>query len=223
MKSTRVVLAIMVLCGLAMVANAQMFGGRPPSMRGVWKPVVGSGGAYEMQTRREGTQNIEMAVVGSETVNGATGYWLEMLVHSREGETIVKQLYVMDGKNVGIKRMIMQPPQMDPMEMPMNNPMMNRQQDSKPQSTDAREGAEKVGTESITTPAGTFECDHYRTADKSTDMWISEKVSPWGLVKMVGKDESMVLTKVVSNAKTRITKTPTMFDPAAMMRGRNPN
>jgi hypothetical protein len=37
-------------------------------------------------------------------------------------------------------------------------------------------------------------------------------------VKYQGKDNSMVLTKVITDAKDRITGTPKQFDPMQMMR-----
>ena len=46
-----------------------------------------------------------------------------------------------------------------------------------------RQKAQRVGTETISVPAGTFVCEHYRMTDGSGDIWFSPKVSPWGLVK----------------------------------------
>ena len=76
------------------------------------------------------------------------------------------------------------------------------------------------GTESVTVPAGTFSCTHFRMKDGSGDAWVSDKVGPWGLVKSDNKDSSMVLTKVITDAKDHITGTPTKFDPMQMMRNR---
>jgi hypothetical protein len=56
--------------------------------------------------------------------------------------------------------------------------------------------------------------------DGSGDAWVSDKVGPWGLVKSDNKDTSMVLTKVITDAKDHITGTPTKFDPTQMMRNR---
>jgi hypothetical protein len=105
------------------------------------------------------------------------------------------------------------------MEMDMN---MNMGGHRMPQSTpsDIRDKAERVGTESITVPAGTFSCEHYRMKDGSSEAWVSDKVAPWGLVKTQGKDSSMVLTKVITDAKDHITGTPKKFDPMQMMRDR---
>jgi len=76
---------------------------------------------------------------------------------------------------------------------------------------DIRDKADDVGNESVTTPAGTFTAHHYRMKDGSGDFWLSEKVSPYGLIKGQGKDFTMVLTKVVTDAKDKITGTPVPF------------
>jgi hypothetical protein len=133
------------------------------------------------------------------------------------GTMYVKMLLAAGDNGMASLRMVMQPPGQDPMEMDMNMPMMNRRQ---PQTTptDIRDKAERVGTESITVPAGTFSCEHYRMKDGSADVWISDKVAPWGVVKTQGKDSSMVLTKVITDAKDHITGTPKKFDPMQMMR-----
>ncbi len=53
----------------------------------------------------------------------------------------------------------------------------------------------------------------------SGDFWVSDKVSPYGLVKYQGKDMTMVLIKQVKDAKDKITGTPVPFNPALMMGG----
>ncbi len=216
------VLVVLTVLGLASPLGAQMgMGPRMPNMSGVWHPVVGSGGAYEV-TRQDGKKNqLEITLVGQEEVNGKTGYWLEMATADpRSGGTMYMKMLVSAGDNgMASLRMVMQVPGQDPMEMDMNMPMMNRPQ---PQTmpTDIRDKAERVGTESITVPAGTFSCEHYRMKDGSADVWISEKVAPWGLVKTQAKDSSMVLTKVITDAKDHITGTPKKFDPMQIMRER---
>ena len=71
---------------------------------------------------------------------------------------------------------------------------------------------------SITTPAGTFDCEHYQAKDGSWDVWISPKVTPWGLVKSMSKDANMTVVRVISGATDHIVGTPKVFDPANMMR-----
>ena len=82
--------------------------------------------------------------------------------------------------------------------------------------TDARNGAEDLGSESITVPAGTFTAEHYRAKDGSGDTWVAKNAGPYGLVKHQGKDTTMVLTKVYSDYKDKITGTPQPFNPALL-------
>lgn len=215
-------LGLLTVVGFAAPLSAQMgMGPRMPNMSGVWHPVVGSGGAYEMAGQDGKKTQLEITLVGQEDVNGKTGYWLEMATADpRSGGTMYMKMLLAAGENgMTSSRMVMQPPGQEPMEIDMNMPMMARRE-QQPMPTDIRDKAEHVGTESITVPGGTFSCEHYRLKDGSADVWISEKVAPWGLVKMQGKESSMVLTKVITDAKDHITGTPKKFDPMQMMRDR---
>ena len=220
MKTKRV-FAVFAVLAMALPLSAQMgMGPRMPDMNGIWHPVVGTGAAYEM-TGRDGTKSqMEITIVGKETVNGKDGYWMEMAMASPRsgGQMYVKNLIAPTDNGVTSVRMVMQQAGQDPMEMDMS--MMNMGGRKMPQSapSDIRSKAEHVGTETITVPAGTFSCEHYRMKDGSSDAWISEKVAPWGLVKSQGKDSSMVLTKAITDAKDHITGTPKKFDPMQMMR-----
>jgi hypothetical protein len=208
-------------------ATAQMGPGMGiPSVRGLWKPVVGSGAAYLIDSKREGKQEIEYAVVGADTADGKPGHWLEISIPAKSRSAkdpevvdlmVVRQLMVQDGKQTRMLRMVVQNGNEDPMEMPMEMMgMMGQRQE--PQKADAREDAERVGTETITTPAGTFECEHWRVKDQSSDVWFSDKAGPYGLVKMASRDSNMTLIRVFNNAKTKIRGTPKKFDPSGLPR-----
>lgn len=224
MKTLRILCCAMAIALLAAgTASAQrgpMGGGMgmaPPEFRGILNPTVGSGAAY--QTEARGTKNdMEITVVGKEEVGGKPGYWMEMAMNSPQagGQMYMKMLMVVDGKNASVTRMIMQMAGQQPMEMPMQGMMGNMQQNT---STDVRDSAERVGAESVTTPAGTFNTEHYRAKDGSWDAWLSAQVSPWGLVKSSTKDTTMTVTKLITNATDKITGTPQQFDPMQMMRG----
>jgi hypothetical protein len=220
-------LAIAGLCFTPSV-RAQMgpMGGmmRPPAMQGVFNPVVGSGAAYEITDKKQQKNTMEITVVGKETVNGKDAFWMETGVQDPKSGTpfYMKMLIAPAEGNAVTQRMIMQiPGQPNPMEM-STTMQTSRGGDAKPQSTDFRTKAERVGTESITTPAGTFECEHWKMSDGSGDVWFSAKVAPWGMVKYTGKDTSMLLTKVITDAKDHITGTPVKFDPMQMMRQQMP-
>lgn len=220
MRTNRVV-AVLAILALASPLGAQMgMGPRTPDMSGIWHPVVGSGAAYEMTDREGKKSQMEITIVGKEDVNGKAGFWMEMAMANPRsgGQMYVKNLLAPSDNGMVSSRMIMQMPGQDPMEMDMNMNMMGHRM---PQSapSDIREKAERVGIETITVPAGTFSAEHYRMKDGSSDAWVSDKVAPWGLVKSQGKDSSMVLTKVITDAKDHITGTPKKFDPMQMMHG----
>ena len=198
------------------------FGPRTPQMNGIWHPVVGAGAVYETSGRDGSKNEMEIAVVGTEKVDGQDGYWIEMTFQDPHGGSgAMKTLTVMGGPNPGAKRMIMQM-NGQAFEMPINNPRMSGQARSAGKDL-SKGGGERVGTETITTPAGSFECEHYRTTDPPSDVWVSAKISPWGLVKSQSKDSSLVLTRVITDAKTKITGPVQPFDPMKMMQqGQHP-
>jgi hypothetical protein len=191
-------------------AGAQMGMHAGPAMRGIFNPVVGSGGQYEM-TSEKGTKTVmEIAVVGKESVDGKEGYWFEMtMANTAMGQMTSKTLTVLDGQDTVVSRMIVQMGNRPPMEMPTQMYKTNAQK----QPADIRDRAEDVGSESVTTPAGTFVTEHYKMKDGSGDAWVAAKAGPYGLVKFQGKDTSMVLTKVITDAKDKITGTPVPFNP----------
>ena len=205
-----IVAAACLLSPLA--ASAQMGMRNQTVFRGVWNPVVGAGATYEM-TKKDGTKmTMEMAVVGKETIDGNDGYWFEMTIPDTQmGTMIMKRLTVKSGQDVISSKVIMQLPNKPPMEMPAQ--MMAARQPTQP--ADIRQLAEVVGNETVTTPAGTFNTTHYKIRDGSGDAWVAESAGPYGLVKYDGKDQSMVVTKVTTDAKDKITGTPQPFNPMA--------
>jgi hypothetical protein len=200
----------MLAAMLPRFAGAQMGMHAGPAMRGIFNPVVGSGGEYEMTTDQGTKTMMEIAVVGKESVDGKDGYWFEMTVASVSmGQMTSKTLTVLDGQDTVVSRMIMQMGNRPPMEMPTQMYKANSQK----QPADIRDRAEDVGSETVTTPAGTFAAEHYKMKDGSGDAWVAPKAGPYGLVKFQGKDSTMVLTKVITDAKDKITGTPQPFNP----------
>jgi hypothetical protein len=205
---------------LTVPLSAQMFGPKPPSLSGIWHPVVGTGASYEI-TKDGKKSEIEITIVGKEDVEGKTAFWLEMAMTDpgTSQQVYAKNLMSVSDAGVTSTRMVMQLPGQVPMEMDSSMaPGGRRMQQTTPVTI--ADKAEVVGTESVTVPAGTFSCTHYRMKDGTGDAWVSDKVGPWGLVKSQSKDSSLVLAKVITDAKDRITGTPTKFDPSQMMRNR---
>ena len=199
-----------LLAMMPVFASAQMGMHAGPAMRGIFNPVVGSGGQYEM-TSDKGTNTVmEIAIVGKESVAGKDGYWFEVTMSIPSmGQMVSKTLSVLDGSDMVTSRTIMQMGNHPPMEMPTQ---MTRSSAQK-QPADIRDRAEDIGSETVTTPAGTFTAEHYKMKDGSGDAWVAPKAGPYGLVKFQGKETSMVLTKVITDAKDKITGTPVPFNP----------
>lgn len=225
MKRLHAVLVGAGLClmvGTAASAQMGMQFFKKPAISDIFKPQVGNGAVYENQ-QGENKGTIEMTVVGQESVEGKEAYWLEMGHADQKNAgtmSYVKMLVTKD--DFQFHRMVIQPPGQQPMEMPISPAM--RQQNH---MSDEMEKWHKVGTETITVPAGTFVCDHWAKDDGKGDVWASSKVSPMSLVKEATPTNSMTLVKVITDAKDHITGTPRLFDPEAMkrqmMQQQNPN
>lgn len=216
-RIARIGMVVSCLLLVSSLAGAQFMRSGPPTMRGVWRPTVGAGAAYEVKSEKGKTSAMEIAVVGKATVDGKDGYWLEMTMSSPDssGNMVMKTFTVTDGSTNHTLKTIMQLPGRPPMEMTQMINAHGGNSGSASQATDIRSQAEDVGSETITTPAGTFACEHYRAKDGSGDTWVSDKVSPWGMVKYQGKDSSMVVTRLITDAKDKITGTPVPFNPMA--------
>jgi len=208
--------AVSCLFCTAISASAQMGMGMrsSPMPRGVFNPVVGSGAAYEITAAEGRKMDIEYAIVGKESVNGKDGYWMEWTTNAMGNGEMVMKVLTVPGDTTTTTRVIMQMPGRPPMEMPQQ---MSGRMSSPTAPSDIRSSAEDAGSESVTVPAGTFACEHYRMKDGSGDTWVSTKVAPFGVVKHQGKDATMVLTKVVTDAKDKIVGTPQPFNPMGMM------
>ena len=103
----------------------------------------------------------------------------------------------------------MQAPGRPPMEMPLA--MMSRMGGGPhPPATSGHPQGEMLGTESVTVPAGTFTAEHFRSTNngRTSDVWASTKVAPYGLVKMTSADTNMVLVKVLDHETSQITGEP---------------
>ena len=209
MRGVRIALTVIawaLACGSSAPAQGMRgsVGRQPPHLMGEFKPVVGSGAQYLM-TSQNSTMHFSYVIVGKEDVGGSTGYWLEVRTQGLEmpGEMVMKQLMVMSAEKPEIKRMIVQQPGRPPMEFPLG--MMPGLAQQGVETGDTSPGV-KLGSETISVPAGSFECDHYRKQETRgpVDIWISSRVSPYGTVKMSRGDLSLVLEKILNNEVSHI-------------------
>ena len=178
--------------------GALAFPGSSASFRGRWRPVVGSGAVYQVQMKGEALTQWNMAVVGQE----AGGYWVETQITAPE--LAVTKMLVSEH---GVHRYIVKPGNEPAIELPA------MQARGVPQ-TDLEKDGKLLGQEPITTPAGTFSCQHYRVEDRDgpADIWVADAVSPYGVVKFVGPDLTMTLERTITGVTTRIQETPQKLD-----------
>jgi hypothetical protein len=223
MKRTLAGLLVLVACiCFSPVSNAQLGGGmsffKKPSIADIFHPVVGSGATYE-DTNKDGSKTtLEMSIMSREDVDGKESYWFEVGHNDkRSGEAMsyVKILVSKDDFEMH-KMIIVMPGSTTPMEMPMN-----QNAKTKERMAENIDKWHKIGTESVTVPAGTFSCEHWAKDDGTEEVWASSKVAPMSMVKYLKKDTStMVLVSTTSNAVEHITGTPQKFDPQAFMQQR---
>ena len=210
------VVSSLLVFGFASSARAQMgmdlF--KKPSITKVFHPVVGKGAQYET-TIKGGTQSkattMEMGIVGKESVDGKDGYWMQFVSSDDKGHsTVGKALFTVD--DFQFHRMIIQPPGQGAIEMPVNMSGRTRER-----IDEQMKDWHSVGTETVTVPAGTFSCDHWKNDKDGAEVWTSDKVTPYGVVKQSGKDSTMVLVRVLDNVPDRITGPVRKFDMQEMM------
>ena len=152
-----------------------------------------------------------MYIVAKESVEGKDGYWMEFVMTDDKNQTIVgKGLFTKD--DFQFHRMIVQMPGQGALEMPFNPNAARREK-----TEENMNEWHSVGSESISVPAGTFSCEHWRNDKRNSDTWTSDKITPVGMVKEVNPNSSMVLTKVLSDAQERITGPVKKFDMQGMM------
>ena len=208
------VLAASLCAGPAAQAQMGMNFFKKPNITDIFRPVVGKGGVYEMQNTEKGDapRSMEMAVVAKETFEGQDAFWFEVVQNdSRKGQPSYAKILVT--RDFQFHKMVLQQPGQQAMEIPFN---LNVNDKAKQRRNEELEKWHQAGTETIAVPAGTFSCVHWQKDEGKGDVWVSDKVSPFGMVKMVSEHETMTLTKVISDAKDHITGPVRVFDPQAM-------
>jgi len=179
-------------------------------------PAVGSWVEYDMQGNGQSARS-RIAVVGTETRDGRELTWYEMSFDAAGQSGVMKMLaeggFYHAMANKKIEEMIIKGEGQPAMKF--SGAMVERMQSqmsSDPASEFGKkcEDAERVGVESVTVPAGTFEAVHFRVASGGSpgDAWIVEGM-PFGMIKWTGSGgESVELVDRGDDAVTQITETP---------------
>ncbi len=209
-----ILLCLLVVSFVGNSAGAQMGMGvfQNPTIAKAFHPVVGGGAVYQITQNSAPTDPPklqELSVVGKEAVDGQDAYWLEFYEAGKSaGKVLITK------SDFQVHRTIFQRPGQPAMELPYHA--------SPKDSADVQAQMSKyvqVGTESITVPAGTFDCQHWKN-DSGSEVWISDKVTPFGLIKEINKSETKALVKIITDAQDHITGPVKIFDPQQMMNQR---
>ena len=186
-----------------------------PTFAKVFHPTTGKGGEYDITRKAAGdtkSMTMDIGVVGKENSAGGDAYWIQTVMSGDKGQPMVGKMLMAFTPDVKILRMIVQQPGQQAMEMPMN---LGGQRPAKMEQN--LNDWHSVGTETITVPAGTFSCEHWKNDSTGGEVWTSEKVPTYGMVKMISKDSTMVLVKVLDNYQDKITGPVKTFDMQEMM------
>jgi hypothetical protein len=220
MKRTQIVLlaAVAWLC-LASSVAAQMgmdfF--KKPNIADIFRPVVGRGAVYEQQRtdRQAPKTTMEMSVVGKELVDGQEGYWLEFAHTDRASGQMGYGKMLVTKDDFKFHKMVFQQPGQPAMEVPYTGTGGEKGRSHMQEELDKWHS---VGNESITVPAGTYNCVHWKKDTGKGDVWFSDKISPFGMVKSVTSGQTRVLLSLITDATDHITGPVTKFDPEAIKR-----
>ena len=208
------VLAICLLVASAASAQMGMDLFKKPDIAKAFNPVVGKGAQYlntVTSANPAKTNTMEISIVGKESVEGEDGYWMEFVMTDEKNQTFAgKALFT--SADFQFHRMIMQMPGQGAVEMPFNPTATRREK-----MDESINEWHSVGTESVSVPAGTFSCEHWRNDKRNSDIWTSDKITPVGMVKEVNSHGTMVLTKVIDDAQDRVTGPVKKFDMQGLM------
>ena len=208
---------LLLTLGFACPVRAQMgmeMFQRPAIMK-VFHPIVGKGAQYQSTSKTGGSSSTEeLALIGKDTVGGKDAYWMQM-VTTREKKDAVGGKALITVDDLQVQRMIMDVPGQGLMEFSANMMMMSAK--NRQNMQDRMVEWHSVGSDTITVPAGTFSCEHWRNDKNSEDLWTSDKVVPFGMVKEVGPTSVMVLVKTLDNVQDRYSGPAKQFDMQQMI------
>jgi hypothetical protein len=180
---------------------------------GQWASFDGAGSA--------GVGKLRLAVVGSERSGDSTLYWFEVSFAGKDPSKsgVVQILTTSLALGLEAPRALVfkagaQPAMRISGEMAG---MMGKQAGQNASAFDWAgkcSGAQVVGWESVTVPAGTFRALHVTTGDGG-ELWASRDV-PFGVVKTHGKQGDLALTGRGADAKSSIAEKPMEMPGMAM-------
>ena len=175
---------------------------------------IGQWASYDVSGGQGGGSKIKFAIVGSERRGDTTLYWMEIAGGSTKdpGSNGIMQILVPGpgARATSIHGIIVKVGSQPAMKMsPQMLGMMGARMAQDNMALEfARQCAtgHVVGPETVSVPAGSIPAIHVTSADGG-DAWLAKDI-PFGLVKAVGKQGTLVLTGRGGDAKSSITETP---------------
>jgi len=202
-----------VLAQMQMGMGMDMFS-RPAIMK-VFHPVVGKGAQYQSNSTTGGINRMEeLALIGKDTVDGKDAYWMQMVNVDSNGKSVGGKALITVA-DFQVHRMIMDVPGQGLMEMPANMMMMSAK--NRQNMQERMNEWHSVGSETVTVRAGTFSCEHWRNDKEHEDLWTSDKIVPFGMVKQQGPNSVMLLVKTLDNVQDRYSGPAKKFDMQQMI------
>jgi hypothetical protein len=215
MKRMMGVVVLLLVGGLPGVAQMGMDMFRRPAIVKVFHPVVGKGGQYQTTSTSGGSSRMEeLSLVGKDTVDGKEAYWVQMVNIDTTGDMKGgKVLLTLD--DFQFHRMIVEVPGQGLMEVPAN--MMSAK--SRQNVQDTMNAWQSAGSDTVTVPAGTFSCEHWKNDKDHEELWTSDKIVPFGIVKEISANSHtvMVLVKTLDNVQDRFSGPAKKFDMQQMI------
>lgn len=179
-----------------------------PQFYHIFNPIVGQWSKYEMKDSEGNKGILTISVVSKEGSN----YWMEVessltsdvgiagyLVSGdpTEDSNVLKvRLKNGDGPIIEISKEMLE--------------KLKRKQRSTPPTTGIGPSVGKIQSlpnETVKIGNQTYDCQRIKLIsldNKIADIWISEKVSPFGIVKLISGDESLILIDAGKGAKPRL-------------------
>lgn len=210
--------AALLLVNFTVRAQMGMHVFQKPSIANIFHPVVGGGALYQITSTdspNDPPKQQQFSIVGKEVVDGSDAYWMEFADQGKGRAGTIGKVLISEA-DFKTHRMIFQRAGQPAMEIKFD-----------PDAADGKAVQEdlskwlQAGNETITVPAGTFACQFWKN-DAGDKLWVSDKVTPFGMVKRVTKSETRVLLKLVTDAQDQITGPVKVFDPQEMMRQHKP-
>lgn len=155
-------------------------------------PEVGVFAWYELKDTATGSKFfMRQAIVGAKQVEGKDGYYLETEVMPEVGFPIIYKMLLTgpasDPKNVH-EIMVK-----DGAHRAERVPLDVLESDD----TEVQTLRESLGKETLTTPAGDIESEHFSLTqgDSISEVWLNDDIRPMGIVKLVSPEGELILTR----------------------------